>query len=775
VEKFGIGQGVPRFEDPRLLRGGGRYVDDIVLPGMAFGFVLRSPHAHARIRGINTAAAKAASGVLAVLTGADWRASGWGDLPVPGGLKRRDGAPMYRPRYPALVSDRVRWVGDYVAFVVAETYLEAASAAELIAVDYEPLAAVVSTAGACATGAPLVFDDCPDNICFVHIDGDEAATDLAFARAAHVVRQHFVINRVTAVSMEPRGSIGHYNAADGRFTIYTTLQRVHPFRAELAAVMKVPETRIRVVAPDIGGSFGMKSAVYNEVALALLGSKLTGRPVKWISTRSEAFLSDAQARDNVIDAELALDGDGIFLAMRVKSIIGVGAYLQTAMPACLANLGSLAGVYRTGAIHVDVTGVFTNTNPIRPYRGNGRPENAYVIERMVDLAADQLGIEPAELRRYNSIPPEAMPFKTGLTFTYDSGEFEKNMDLALRLADAAGFPARRKEARARGRLRGLGISNTIERAGAPSFEGAEIRFDRSGTATLISGAVNQGQGHETVFKQIVCDRLGLDPADIHYLQGDTDQVFFGEGTGGSRSATLGGSAVDAAAGKVIEKARAIAAFALKADPGEVKFATGVFSAPATNRTLTMKEVAVLAANPARLPPGMEPGLVTTAVYRGEAENFPNGCHVCELEIDPETGAVEILRYSVVDDVGTVLNPLILHGQITGGIAQGVGQILCEDIAFDASGQLLTGSFMDYAMPRASDLVAIAIKSNPVPTKTNPLGVKGAGEAGTVGAMPAVANALVDALSEFGVRHIEMPATPERIWRALRHGDRGTCG
>jgi carbon-monoxide dehydrogenase large subunit len=775
VEKFGIGQGVPRFEDPRLLRGGGRYVDDIVLPGMAFGFVLRSPHAHARIRGIDTAAAKAASGVLAVLTGADWRASGWGDLPVPGGLKRRGGAPMYRPRYPALVSDRVRWVGDYVAFVVAETYLEAASAAELIAVDYEPLAAVVSTAGACATGAPLVFDDCPDNICFVHIDGDEAATDLAFARAAHVVRQHFVINRVTAVSMEPRGSIGHYNAADGRFTIYTTLQRVHPFRAELAAVMKVPETRIRVVAPDIGGSFGMKSAVYNEVALALLGSKLTGRPVKWISTRSEAFLSDAQARDNVIDAELALDRDGIFLAMRVKSIIGVGAYLQTAMPACLANLGSLAGVYRTGAIHVDVTGVFTNTNPIRPYRGNGRPENAYVIERMVDLAADQLGIEPAELRRYNSIPPEAMPFKTGLTFTYDSGEFEKNMDLALRLADAAGFPARRKEARARGRLRGLGISNTIERAGAPSFEGAEIRFDRSGTATLISGAVNQGQGHETVFKQIVCDRLGLDPADIHYLQGDTDQVFFGEGTGGSRSATLGGSAVDAAAGKVIEKARAIAAFALKADPGEVKFATGVFSAPATNRTLTMKEVAVLAANPARLPPGMEPGLVTTAVYRGEAENFPNGCHVCELEIDPETGAVEILRYSVVDDVGTVLNPLILHGQITGGIAQGVGQILCEDIAFDASGQLLTGSFMDYAMPRASDLVAIAIKSNPVPTKTNPLGVKGAGEAGTVGAMPAVANALVDALSEFGVRHIEMPATPERIWRALRHGDRGTCG
>jgi carbon-monoxide dehydrogenase large subunit len=772
VEKFGIGQGVPRFEDPRLLRGGGRYVDDITLPGMAFGYVLRSPHAHARIRAIDTAAAQAAPGVLAVVTGADWRASGWGDLPVPGGLKRRDSSPMYRPRYPALVADRARWVGDYVAFVVAETYLQAASAAELIAVDYEPLPAVVATAEASAAGAPRVFDDCPDNICFVHLEGDKAATDQALARAAHVVRQHLVINRVTAVSMEPRGSIGVYNAAEGRYTIYTTLQRVHPFRAELATILKTPEARIRVIAGDIGGSFGMKSAVYNEVVLVLLGSKLTGRPVKWISTRSEAFLSDAQARDNVIDAELALAADGTFLALRVKSIIGVGAYLQTAMPACLANLGSLAGVYRTPAIHADVTGVFTNTNPIRPYRGNGRPESAYVIERMVDLAADRLGIDPAELRRRNTIPPEAMPFKTGLTFTYDSGEFEKNMDLALRLADAAGFPARRKAARARGRLRGLGISNTIERAGAPSFEGAEIRFDRSGTVTLFSGAVNQGQGHETVFKQIVCDRLGLDPADIHYLQGDTDLVFFGEGTGGSRSATLGGSAVDAAAGKVIEKARAIAAFALKADPMHVKFAVGVFSAPGTNQTLSLKEVAVLAANPARLPRGMEPGLVATAVYRGEAENYPNGCHVCELEIDAETGAVEILRYSVVDDVGTVLNPLILHGQITGGIAQGVGQILCEDIAFDASGQLLTGSLMDYAMPRASDLAAVAIKSNPVPTKTNPLGVKGAGEAGTVGAMPAVANALVDALREFGVRHIEMPATPERIWRALRQSGAG---
>jgi aerobic carbon-monoxide dehydrogenase large subunit len=769
LQKFGIGQAVPRFEDPRLVRGGGRYVDDIVLPCMAYGYVLRSPHAHARIRAIDAEKARAAPGVLAVLTGADWVASDWGDLPVPGGMKRRDGSAMYRPRYSALVSDRVRWVGDYVAFVVAETYLAAVDAAELIEVDYEALPAVVSTADAAAPDAPLVWDDCPGNVCFVHRDGDAAATDAAFAVAAHVVRGHFVVNRVTAVTMEPRGSIGDYNATDGRYTIYTTLQRAHPFRAELAHnVLKVPESRVRVVAPDIGGSFGMKSAVYNEVALVLLASKTLHRPVKWVSTRSEAFLSDAQARDNVTDAELALAADGTFLGLRVKSHVAVGAYLQTGMTAVVGNLGTLAGVYRTPAIHIDVTGVFSHTNPIRPYRGNGRPEAAFVIERMVDLAADQLGLDPAELRRRNNIPPSAMPFKTGLTFTYDSGAFAENMEMALRLADVDGFPARREEARKRNKLRGLGISNTIERAAAPSFEGAEIRFDRGGTATLLSGSINQGQGHETVFKQIVCDRLGLDPADILYLQGDTDQVFFGEGTGGSRSATLGGSAVAAATVKVIDKARAIAAHALKVDAATVKFAEGVFSAPATNATLTIKDVAKLAANPARLPSDMEPGLVETAVYRAEVENFPNGCHVCELEIDRDIGEVEIVRYSVVDDVGTVLNPLLLHGQIAGGIAQGVGQILKENIHFDlASGQLVTGSFMDYAMPRAGDLTGFAIKSNPVPTKTNPLGVKGAGEAGTVGAMPAVTNALIDALAEFGVRDIAMPATPERIWRAMQ--------
>src|SRR5215468_10169749 len=744
---------------------------------MAYGYVLRSQHAHARIVSLNTDKAKAAPGVLAVLTGADWEASGFGDLPVPGGLKRRDGSPIYRPRFPALVKDRVRWIGDCVAFVVAETYHQAADAAELIEVAYQELPAIISTADAVAPDAPLVFDDCPNNICFVQLDGDKAATDAAFARADHVVKERFIINRVTAASMEPRGSIGIYHPAEDRYTIHTTLQRTFTFREELAKnVLKVPENKVRVIAGDIGGAFGMKTAVYNEVALVLWAARLTDRPVKWISTRSESFLCDAQARDNVTDAELALDQDGNFLAIRVKTIANLGAYLQVGSTAFLGNLGTLAGVYKTPVLHADVTCVFTNTNPVRPYRGNGRPEAAYVIERLVDLAADQLGIDPVELRRRNTIPPSAMPFKTSVTFTYDCGEFEKNMDLALAAADMAGFAARRVQSREHGKLRGIGISNTIERAAAPSYEGAEIRFDRSGAATLFAGSCNQGQGHETAFKQILHERLGLDPREVTYIHDDTDQVFFGEGTGGSRTATIGGSAVLQASDKIRAKAAAIAAHVLAVAPGEVRFEDGIFSSPKTNRTLALPEVARIAAKPDLLPKDMEAGLIATSVYNAKVDNFPNGCHVCEVEIDEETGGVEIVRYSVVDDVGTVINPLLVHGQIVGGVAQGAGQILMEDIHFDPqSGQLVTGSFMDYAMPRASDLSAVAMKSNPVPTKTNPLGVKGCGEAGCVGAMPAVANAIVDALSVYGVRDIAMPATSERVWRTIQDARTKTNG
>ncbi|HEX3537713.1 MAG TPA: xanthine dehydrogenase family protein molybdopterin-binding subunit, partial [Stellaceae bacterium] len=751
-----------------LLRGGGRYIDDMVLPRLAYGHVLRSPHAHARIRSIDTTRAKAAPGVLAVLTGADWQQSGWGDLPVPGGLKRADGAAAFRPRFPALVSDRVRWVGDYVAFIAAETKAQAQDAAELIEVEYEPMPAIIDTAGALDAAAPRVWQDAPDNVSFVHREGDRRATDAAFAEAAQIVHRRFVINRVTAATMEPRAAIGDYNPAEDRYTCYTCLQRTHSYRAELAEIMRVPESRVRVVAGDIGGSFGMKSAIYNEVALVMLASKKLARPVKWTGTRSEAFLGDAQARDHVTEAELALDRDGRFLGLRVHTIAAVGAYPQANSNVFVANLGTLAGVYRTPACFTEVTAVYTNTNPVRPYRGNGRPEFAYVIERLVDEAAAELGIDRIELRRRNTIPPEAMPFKTGLTFTYDCGEFDRNLDLALRAADYTGFERRRAESRARGKLRGIGLSNTIERAAAPSFEGAEIRFDRTGTVTLYSGSINQGQGHETVYKQLLCDRLGLNPNEVHYVQGDTEKVAIAEGSGGSRSATLGGSAVYLAAEKIVAKAKTIAAHLLEAAEADIEFNEGIFKITGTDRTISISKIAVASMTPENLPDGMEPGLIASAVYTAKRMNFPNGVHICELEIDPDTGEVVVARYTVVDDVGTVMNPLLLEGQIRGGVVQGIGQMLLEDIHFEpSSGQLLTGSFMDYAMPRAGDLSPIDCDSNPVPTKTNPLGVKGAGEAGNVGALPAVGNAIVDALAQIGVREIGMPATPERLWRAIR--------
>jgi carbon-monoxide dehydrogenase large subunit len=566
--------------------------------------------------------------------------------------------------------------------------------------------------------------------------------------------------------MEPRGTVAHYTPGDRRYTIYTPTQRPHGYRAEMADILNVPENDIRIITGDTGGSFGMKAPVFNEAPMCAYASKLTGRPVKWTSTRTEGFLSDAQARDNVTEAELALDKDGLFLALRVKTFAAAGAYIQPNFPAYFLNAGTLAGTYRTPAIIVDTSGVLSNTNPVRPNRGNGRPEAAYVIERMVELAAKELGIDSTELRRRNYISPREMPFKTGLTFIYDCGEFEKNMDLAMKAADFEGFEKRRTESRKNGKLRGIGLSNTIERAAAPSTEGAEVRFDKSGTVTLFVGSNTQGQGHETVFKQIVADRLGLSPDDIRYVSGDTDLVFHGEGTGGSRSATMGGSASLRATDKVIEKATAIAAHAFKVAPEDIRFADGVFSSPKTNQTKTIKEIAADAQLPAKIPPAMEPGLSANAVHTTPVNNYPNGCHICEVEIDIETGVTNVVRYTVVDDVGTVLNPMLLHGQIHGGVVQGVGQALMENIHFDSTGQLLTASFMDYAMPRARTICPMKVESNPVPTRTNPLGTKGAGEAGCVGGLPAVVNAVVDALKDYGVTHVEMPATPERLWRII---------
>ncbi len=771
--EFAIGQAVKRSEDPRLLRGGGRYVDDIVLPHMAFGAVLRSAHAHAKINKIDTSAAAKAPGVIAVLTDADWRKLGWGDLPgAELVLKRADGSPAYRPAYPAMARGVTRWVGDPVAFVVAETAAQAQEACELIVVDDTPLPAVVDTATAANPGMPLVWPDAPNNICYQWQAGDKAAADLAFAKAEKVITYRAVINRITAATMEPRATLAHYDTAADRLTVHTTLQRAFAHRAQISDMMRWPESKVRMITTDIGGSFGMKSGLFNESAITILATVVTGRPVKWVATRSESFLGDANCRDHIYDIELAIDSKGKFQGLRSRSIVNVGAYVQQGgETSAITNIGTLAGVYVFPAIHAHVTTVMTNTNPMRPYRGNGRGEAAYAIERLVDLAADELEMDPAHLRRINMIPPEAMPYKTGLTFTYDSGDFANAMDECLEMADYKGFEKRRAEAKTRGKLAGIGISFSIERSAAAGFEGAEIRFDRSGTVTLLTGAINHGQGHATTFTQVLCDRLGVDPKDVHYIAGDTDALSYGEGTGGSRSAALAGSAVHLAAVKVIDKAKTLAAHLMEVD--EVDFAEGVFTSRKTNRTMTIKEVAKAASVPSKLPKDMEPGLLGQAVYNNPKENFPNGCHICELEIDEDLGTVEIVRYTVVDDVGTVLNPLLLKGQIKGGVAQGIGQLLLEDIKFDnESGQLLTGSFMDYAMPRAHHIPHMEIKSHPTFTKTNPLGVKGAGEAGCVGAMPAVGNALANALKVYGIKDIAMPATAERIWQALRQAKAG---
>ncbi len=767
--EFDVGNAIPRTEDPRLLSGGGRYVDDIDLPGLARAHFLRSPHAHAGIRAIDTAAAAAMPGVQAVLTGADYAASGNGSIRTQIVLKRRDGETMTRPPFPPLAHGRVRHVGEAVAMVVADTLDRAKDAVEAIAVDYDPLPANTDTAIADAPGTPAVWDEAPDNECFVHRLGDAEAVEAGFAAAAHVIERRFTITRVTSNAMEPRAFVGEYDPGEGRYTLHSGVHYPHQLRRAMAEVVfGVPETRTRVIARDVGGSFGLRGGMYPEQILVQWAAEIVGRPVKWTCERSEGLISDHQGRDNVTDAALALDEAGNFLAMRVRTRVNIGAYVATSAggPAT-ANLGTLAGTYVTPAIHVETAGVFTNTNPTCPYRGAGRPEAAFVMEELIDAAARRLGRDPVAIRRQNTIPESAMPFQTGLVFKYDCGRFEENLDAALALAGHSGFEDRRAEAGSRGRLRGIGVSNTIERAGAPSQERAVLRFDPTGAATIKVGTVNQGQGHETIYKQIACQTLGLAPDDIRIEEGDSDALAIGGGTGGSRSATMGGSAVLAVAEKARERARTIAAHLLEAAAEDVELRDGAFRIAGTDRAVTLKDIAHAACHPQRLPPGFEPGFEVGAGYVSTVENFPNGCHVCEVEIDPETGAVEVIDYSVVDDVGAVLNPLLLKGQIHGGVAQGLGQAVMERVVFDReSGQNLSGSFMDYAMPRADDICAIKVEANPVPTETNPLGVKGAGEAGTVGALPAVTSAIVDALAPLGIDELTMPASPETVWRAI---------
>ncbi len=773
--KYAIGQSVPRSEDPRLLRGKGCYVDDFNMINQTYAVMLRSPHAHADIKSIDVSAALAIPGVLAVLTGADYEADGLGHVAGGSPHKRRDGSPCFRPPRPAITKDRVRHVGQIVAVVVAENVDIAKDAAEAVEVDYETLPANVDTATARQQGTPAIWDECPDNESFFREFGDKAATDAAIAGAAHVFRQRFVINRINANTMEPRGALAAYDTGEGKYTIHTGVQRPYAWRQNLTKnLFRIPENRLHFITGDMGGSFGMKGSLYVEVPLVAWAAKRIGRPVKWRCDRSEGFVADDHARDNVSDVQFALDKDGKFLALKVETDAALGAYVSfNGFGPPTNNIGGLAGVYTIPAIYAGISGVFTNTTPTSPYRGAGRPEASYLIERMIHIAARGMGIDPTELRRRNFIPPDAMPYKTSLVFTYDCGEFENLMDRTLEKADYKGFEARRKESAAKGKLRGIGVSCTIEQAAGPSTETAELRFDPSGTAIILAGSTPHGQGHETIYKQLVCEKLGLDPDDIRVVEGDTEKISFGTGTGGSRTATIGGSAVLRATEKVIEKTRKIAAHLLEAPEQDIDLTDGKFTIAGTDRSVAFKDVVSAAFSPNKLPDDIEPGLFEIATYNATKANFPNGCHVCEAEITPETGEMEIVRYTVIDDCGVELNPLLVKGQVHGGIVQGAGQAMMEDMIYEAgSGQLVSGSFMDYTMPRADDFCAFDVSGFPVPTKTNPLGVKGVGEAGTVGALPAVMNAVNDALAPLGVTHLEMPATPARIWRGIQDAKAG---
>jgi len=769
--QFGIGQPVRRVEDRRFITGHGTYLDDIVRPRQAHAVMLRSPHAHARIRAIDSAAASAISGVLAVLTGADLAADGIGNVPCLSGVP---GAAL--PPRPALASGRVRHVGDTVAVIVAETLAAARDGAERIEVDYEPLPAATDTAQALDPGQPAVWDEHPGNLCFDWDVGDRQAAERAAAGAHHHVSLTLVNNRIIVHSMEPRGAIGEYDPGTEGYTLWSSTQGSHFIRNVLAEhIFKIPENRIRVVTPDVGGGFGMKLFCYPEHVLVLWAAKRIGRPVRWVPDRSDSFMTDTQGRDNVTRLDLALDAELRFLSLDVSILANMGAYLSNFAPEIPTYSGAVmhSGVYRIPAIHVRVRGVFTNTVPVDAYRGAGRPEAAYALERLFDVAAGRLGVSPAELRRRNFIAPAAMPYATPLGLVYDSGDFARNMVDALEAADEAGFAARRANSRAEGRYRGLGYAVYIEQSGMPPDEFAELRFDPAGTLTILIGTQSSGQGHHTAYAQLAADRLGVMPDKIRVVQGDTDAVAFGRGTGGSRSLPVGGAALAHAADKLIAKGKKIAAHLLEAAEADIAFADGNFTIAGTDRAVTIDAVARAAFTPGQVPAEVEPGFAESGHFTPPAPTFPNGCHVCEVEIDPETGVIEIARYSVVDDFGVVINPLLLAGQVHGGIAQGVGQAMLEHVVFDPeSGQLISGSLTDYALPRAEDLPALEFRYNVVPCRTNPLGLKGAGEAGAIGAPPALVNAVVDALGELGIEHLDMPLTREGLWRRIR--DAGTA-
>ncbi len=781
----GIGASVRRKEDRRFLTGRGRYVPDIVRPQQLYAVFLRSPHAHAEILAIDVKAALASPGVAAVYTAADI-AGKINGVPCAWGIAGKDGKPMKEPVHPPLATGKVRHVGDPVAMIIANSVAAAKNAAELVAVDYQVLPAVTGVADAVKPGAPQLYADVPGNLCCDWSVGDKAATEAAFAAAYRIAKLDLVNNRLVPNAMESRAALAEYEPSTGEYTLYTSTQLPHVARVLLGVLMLgIPERKFRVVAPDVGGGFGSKQVVYAEEALVTWAAGRLERPVKWVAERSEAFLSDAQGRDHVTHAELAVDKTGKFLGLRVSTLANIGGYISTFGPNIPTNLYGplLAGAYATPAIYCEVKVVFSNTVPTDAYRGAGRPEATFVLERIVDVAAQLLGLDRVEIRRRNFIPKAAFPYQTPVMLKYDTGDHAATLAKGLELSRWSSFAERRKESAARGKLRGIGIVTYVEACGlAPSrvaqqlgargglFESANIRVNPSGDISVFTGAHSHGQGHETVFAQLVGDLLGVSSDMVEVVHGDTARSPFGLGTYGSRSAAVGGAALFKAAGKIIDKGKKIASALLEASEQDIEFRNGAFTVAGTDRSKTFGEIAGAAYTP---PPSypletLEPGLEETAFYDPVNFTYPGGCHVAEVEIDPETGVTTLVAYTAVDDVGTVLNPMIVEGQVHGGVVQGVGQALCEDCVYDPeSGQLLTGSFMDYCMPRADDLPTIASATENTVSAHNPIGVKGCGETGTIASPATVMNAVVDALAGFGVTHIDMPASPQRVWQAIQ--------
>jgi aerobic carbon-monoxide dehydrogenase large subunit len=770
MTKFGIGQAVRRVEDQRFLLGRGRYVDDIRLPGECHGVTVLSPHAHAHIKRVDVSKAIAAPGILCVLTGADAAAEKLGAM-TSHMMPEDFGAPKgHRTFQPLLVSDKVRCIGDRVAFVVAETLTQARDAAELIIVDYAPLPAVVNVEDAVKEGAPKVWDDNTNgNVAFRLMFGSQEATDAAFARAKHVVKLRIENNRVSPVSMEPRVAIGDYNSADDFYTLYTSSQNPHGVRTELSDIFRVPENRIRVVSPDVGGGFGLKGGPFPDDGLVIWAARKLRRPVRWVASRSESMQTDHHGREMVYYGELALDEHGKILGLRSKSLFQMGAYfVGAALAAGAFSLRFVPQAYDIQTMHIMSQGLFTNTSQSGPYRGAGRPEAAYFMERLIEHAAHVIGMDRAEIRRRNLIPPSKLPYTTPTHWVYDSGEFARLMDKCIETSDSMGFAARKKASQKNGKLRGRAVSYYIEFGGIFN-ERMDLRFDPSGTLSIFGGTHSHGQGHATVFAQLVHEYLGVPFESIRYVQGDTEQVAIGRGTYGARSAVVGGNALKVAADMIVEKGKRLAAAMMETDVSDLEFKDGQYRVSGTDKSISIIDVAKASYAPmGPLTDKFGVGLESTGSYSANPPSHPNGSHVCEVEVDPETGEVTIDHYHVVDDLGRVLNPMVVRGQIQGGVAQGIGQALMEHQIYDRqSGQLLTGSFMDYAMPHAAVLPNIEATLEEVTCKTNPIGVKGIGESGTIGAPPTIINALIDALRPLGVDQIDMPATPMRVWETIQ--------